>query len=218
MLVASAKTTSDLHDRKQSIGFFGITKGHRNQVRSKELLQKILGGAILAAVSDKIRSYIGDTWENIPGTLYNSAWIRETTSDSRHHLFACEHYYNQRRFSYVKLCEPIVTPNFKCQYAKCILFIQIGYEQLVILKLFPFVNFEDREQSPSVFRDTNIGSLIIEEYTLLRAVSETEEDFDDCFQVLKLCEIERQEQFVFLNYNLAIVNHFIWSNIFTSAE
>ena len=167
----------------------------------------------------RLRAKLGEKWETYPATIYNSAFIRNHSSDSRHHLVACKNYYHQQRFSDVKLFDPIVTTTsrLKCQYAKCILFVLIGQVKYVVAKIFPFADLEDdHHHAQSMFRDSDIGAVIMNHYTLLRTINEDE--FDDCIQVLDLSDIERQEQLIYLDNHLILVNHFFWSNVFSSEE
>lgn len=167
---------------------------------------------ILALLQQRYDSI--DLWKSIPCWVFNTARIKgqSTGSDNRSTLRTSWNFHGRQIFSSVQLnmCHEI--EHHSCKFAKCLMFLKVGQENLVLVRMIPSASADLEKYA--FLRNTEIGEFIASEYTILEKV-----DGDSNFlKLLPLNEIRRQEQMCPMENNLILVNHFCWSNVFSSDD
>ena len=174
----------------------------------EELMEPDLFHSAASAVETYLNVHQLDTLEC---TTYNTLCVKGDSSDCRFRLRSAKCFHGRLEVSGMKLCNPKVVNDETYLYGRCLLFMSVGFHQLVIAKMMREVKIDQQQSEFPFLTSREIFTKIMKLYTCLNA------DIDSSkVLVININDVAKQEQFCDVLEGITLVNHFCWSNIYSS--
>lgn len=194
-----------VQNRSETISKQYVFCGSRNKgCLKKILMDEVRQQEMRDAIFNLFVGRYGQLCGSLPCEIFNTARL-QFSEDCRTNLRSTSSFHGHERYSTVQLKDIHHIHTRPCKYAKCMMFVEVGIENIAVVKMFPMALMDT---------DSEIGKFINDEYQFL----ENTVDDSNWLQLVPLKDIYRQEQLCFLENNKILVNHFVWSNVFTSTE
>ena len=194
----------------------GITrnqfKGIRTTTNGRKALEELIDVHTFHPVEKELQIYLGvPDLTTLEAKTYNTLCIKGQSSDCRTRLRCAKCFHGRTEVSGLRLKRPISVNGNEYLYGQCMLFVSIGMQELVVIKMMRKVTANDIQQRYSFLSSRDIFKKIVRLYTCLNA--------DPACTVITVVDAEqvfRQEQFCIMGQGLMCVNHFCWSNVYSS--
>ena len=186
--------------------------------RSKDCIENVLleltDRRCYASAVCALQELFGEKeYRTLEARTYNTLHLRSMSNGSRFRLRCTTNFHGKSEISGIRLKNEVIIDGNSYLYGTSLLFLSIGFEDFVLVKLYKTLNSDTISDihSPHSFLDSrSIFVEIMADYTLLETIFENTR-----ISLIPIDEVYRQEQFCCLGVNLLVVNHFCWSNIFS---